>query len=86
MNIVERIAAIIPHDKALHALAGGYAAALGVALAHTLHMPPLMAAVLTAALVGVLKELVDAVVGGDVSVWDAVATTLGSVPVALVVS
>ena len=60
----------VPQDKCLHVIAG----ALVFAVAHLATWQVGIAVVI---LVGIAKELLDHFTGGDVSVWDVVATLSG---------
>lgn len=64
------IFALIPQDKCLHALAG----VLIFGVAHFITWQIGLVAVLLA---GIAKETLDHFTGGDVSVWDVVATVSG---------
>ena len=73
---------LIPPDKALHFIYGAAAACAGCVIAHLAGLPPLYAAPLAAAAVGVGKEVYDRVTRkGTPDALDAVATALGAVPV-----
>ena len=60
----------IPQDKCLHIIAG----VVIFAAVHFVSWQVGMAAVL---LIGIAKEIFDHFTGGDVSVWDVVATFVG---------
>jgi hypothetical protein len=60
----------MPQDKCLHIIAG----VVIFAMAHFVTWQVGIAAVL---LVGIAKELLDYITGGDVSVWDVAATFTG---------
>lgn len=71
MNTIEAlIMRTIPQDKCLHVIAG----VLIFSLAHLVSWQLGIAAVIV---VGVAKEIVDHFTGGDVSVWDVLATFMG---------
>ncbi|MFM0256111.1 hypothetical protein [Paraburkholderia sediminicola] len=69
-SIEAAIMSAIPQDKCLHVIAG----VLIFGVAHFLTWQIGIAAVLIA---GIAKETVDHFTGGDVSVWDVVATATG---------
>ncbi|MGX7004125.1 hypothetical protein [Caballeronia sp. KNU42] len=70
-NFIEsKIMQAFPQDKCLHVIAG----VVIFALAHVVSWQLGIAAVL---LVGIAKEILDHFTGGDVSVWDVVATLAG---------
>ncbi len=71
MNIEQRIAQALPHDKCLHFI-------VGVLIFTATHFfTPL--AIYVPLVLGVLKEIYDRVRGGDSSPGDIVATALGGV-------
>jgi hypothetical protein len=69
-NIEAAIKRAIPQDKCLHVIAG----VVIFAIAHFVSWQVGMAAVLV---IGIAKEILDHFTGGDVSVWDVVATVAG---------
>lgn len=72
LKIEEKVIALIPHDKALHALAGATVFA-------AMHPFGVWVAMLAVLVTGIAKEAVDHLTGRDVSVWDVVATIGGGV-------
>jgi hypothetical protein len=74
----------LPADKANHiALMGVPFGVLGAAVANHFGFDPKQGAVLGAAAIGVVKEVVDKWLGGDPSLTDFIATTSGGIAVAL---
>lgn len=69
-GIERRLMQALPHDKCLHIIAG----ILVFAATHFAGLQIALTAVVSAA---IAKELVDHFVGGDVSIWDVVATVAG---------
>lgn len=60
----------VPQDKCLHVIAG-------VAVFAVAHLATWQIGIAVVLLVGIAKETLDHFTGGDVSVWDVVATLLG---------
>lgn len=71
----------LPQDKANHALYGSAAAIVGAAIGHQVGLDVRLGAAIAACAVGVLKEVADHFLGGDVSAADAIATACGAIPV-----
>lgn len=71
MKLEALIERLIPHDKALHLVAG--ASIFGVA-----HLVSWQIGIATAIAAGIIKEVLDHFTGGDVSVWDVIATVGGA--------
>jgi hypothetical protein len=72
---------MLPLDKANHALYGAAAAIIGAALGHMIGLDVRLSGALSASVAGVLKEVADHFLGGDVSAADAIATACGAIPV-----
>jgi len=72
----------LPQDKANHALYGSAAAIVGAAIVgHQVGLDVRLAGAIAALAAGVLKEVADHFLGGDVSASDAIATACGAIPV-----
>lgn len=69
-SIEAAIMKAIPQDKCLHVI-------LGVLIFAIAHFATWQIGIALVVLGGVLKELIDHFTGGDVSVWDVVATLTG---------
>jgi hypothetical protein len=69
-NLESSIMRTIPQDKCLHVIAG----MLIFGIAHFVTWQVGITAVL---LIGIAKEILDHFTGGDVSVWDVIATVTG---------
>jgi hypothetical protein len=61
---------VMPHDKCLHVIAG-------MLIFSATHFAAWWIGMAAVVLVGFLKELLDHFTGGDVSVWDVIATITG---------
>jgi hypothetical protein len=72
------IATVVPHDKALHLIAGSLSALAGLALGHVLQWSPLLAAAAMCALAAVCREVVNYQAGGRFDLRDIVWTLCGS--------
>ena len=80
MNIAD-----IPHDKLLHAVAGGYCAGAGALIAWYFSLPPVDGAIVAALVAAVGKEAWDLFSGkGTPEAADIAATLAGAMPVVLV--
>jgi VanZ family protein len=71
-NLEASIMRVIPHDKCLHVI-------VGVLIFGAAHFMTWQLGLVAALLAGIAKETLDHFTGGDVSVWDAVATLAGGV-------
>lgn len=69
-SIEAAIMSEIPQDKCLHALAG-------VLIFGAAHFATWQVGIAAALIIGIVKEIFDHFTGGDVSVWDVVATLAG---------
>lgn len=76
---------LIPQDKANHVIYGAVTAVLAVFVKNffLLTLASSLTAVLAAVIIGATKELADAQFGGDATVQDFIATSLGGVLIAL---
>ncbi|REG58953.1 hypothetical protein B0G80_1678 [Paraburkholderia sp. BL6669N2] len=69
-SIEAAIMEAIPQDKCLHVIFGMLIFAIG-------HFVTWQVGIACVAAVGILKEVLDHFTGGDVSVWDVIATLTG---------
>lgn len=74
---VERIAAALPHDKTLHAIAGALAALAGLAGGHLVQWAPLACAAGVCAAAAIGREVVNHRAGGRFDLRDIVWTVIG---------
>lgn len=77
---------MIPHDKALHFIAGSLGALFGIGVALYFSLAPFTSAVVAGVILAVGKEVVDAFRGGPPDFIDLLATLAGAVPVWLALS
>ncbi len=84
MSLFMKIAAVVPHDKALHFGLGYVCALPSFAISKLTGYPAWAVSLTLATAAGILKDLRDLVTGkGTFDPWDIAATALGGVPQAI---